>query len=171
MQEITQQDLPAISPVLDAGETAIIENEQSFDVRFGYRIGVHRFVLERTLLTEIVVRPKIYPIPRSPAWLCGVINLRGTIVPVIDLSESLSTVSNSTPGDYVLVIDKGSDAVALIVDGPPMSLINPQPAQQDAATLQSKFIQPGVTAQNHAWMLLDAKGLARHLGADTVQSV
>lgn len=145
------------------------ETAQAFDVWFGYNIGSHHFVLDKSLLTEIVIRPPIYAIPRSPNWLHGVINLRGNILAVIDLSESLSTTIRSNPGEYVLVIDKGTDALALIVDSPPKSLINPEPAPStsEGNNFKSDFIQAGVQSENILWMQLDAKALVKSLSANT----
>jgi chemotaxis signal transduction protein len=160
------QQLPHVSsPADSAGDAPVTE----FDVRFGYSIGSHRFVLDKTLLTEIVIRPRLYEIPKCPPWLCGVINLRGNILAVIDLSESLSTVCRSTPGEFVLVIDRGSEALALAVDAPPKSLVNPVPAKavNGRNHIQNEFIQVGVQADNTDWMLLDAKGLARSLKASS----
>ena len=164
--ELSQDSLPTgIENAVQLPE----ESGQAFDVWFGYNIGSHHFVLDKSLLTEIVIRPPIYAIPRSPAWLHGVINLRGNILAVIDLSESLSTTYRSNPGEYVLVIDKGADALALIVDSPPKSLINPEPAPSPSAGngFKTDFIQAGVQSENILWMQLDAKALVKSLGANT----
>jgi chemotaxis signal transduction protein len=153
----------------DPGSAALVLNAaQATDVSFGYRIGCHRFVLDNAMLSELVVKPAIYPIPKSPAWLCGVINLRGNILAVVDLSATLSTVCNSAPGDFVLVIDKGSEAVALLVDAPPAALAHATAitASSAAAGLQSDFIHGGVEAENQLWLQLDIKGMVRHLRAN-----
>jgi chemotaxis signal transduction protein len=170
MDTTSIQRLQDTAPAGSASATPPVSvPEQELEVWFGYRIGSHRFVLDKSLLTEIVIRPAIYEIPKSPAWLAGVMNLRGNILAVVDLSDSLRTVCKSNPGEFVLVIDKGSDALALIVDAPPISLTNPTPVQSlsEPNSLNSDFIRPGVQADNVAWLHLDAKGLARSLRANT----
>lgn len=170
MELNSDQWLHTAAPASSAGEAPVAADAPpQFDVRFGYRIGSHRFVLEKTLLTEIVMHPTIYEIPKGPPWLRGVINLRGNILAVIDLSEALGTVCKSNPGEFVLVIDKGSEALALVVDAAPRSLVNPVPARQanDQQNLLGEFVQAGVQSENNTWMQLDAKRLARSLRAQT----
>jgi chemotaxis signal transduction protein len=174
MQTLTTTDgsndtLLSMEPALQTDPAPQLDVAPAPDVWFGYRIGCHHFVLDKALLSELVVKPDIYPLPKSPSWLCGVINLRGKILSVVDLSESLSTVCKSAPGEYVLVIDKGNDALALLVDGPPHSLPEPSPSTTPRAgySLQSDFIEAGVQAENQLWMQLDIKGLVKHLQAGT----
>ena len=165
------QDTPQLIPAAPLPDTQAVpahiepDTEQNLDVWFAYRIGSHHFVLDKTLLTEIVIQPVIYPIPKSPGWLCGVINLRGNVLPVFDLSESLSTVCRSTPGEFVLVIDKGNEALAIVVDGPPRSLINPVPqtSGNDTTNLEGEFFQPGVQADNAVLRKLDVRRLVKSL--------
>lgn len=41
-------------------------------------------------VSEVIVMPHITPIPKTPAYMEGVINLRGKIIPLIDLSKALN---------------------------------------------------------------------------------
>lgn len=169
--DITSPDEPQLAPSLD-GAAALLPASDTLpelDVRFGYRIGGFAFVLDKSLLTEIVVRPTIYTLPHSPSWFCGVINLRGNIIPVLDLSSALNTISHDVVGEYVLVVDRGRDALGLIVDAPPQTLNNPQPlfSTPPLSGAPTDFIQDGVQAADTRWQQLDVKGLALNLGAST----
>lgn len=159
------------SSVVSGSDMLLPVNEpaQDVDVRFGYRIGTHHFVLDKSLLTELVIKPVIYPIPQSPPWLNGVINLRGTVVPVVDLSQSLNTVFYNSPGEYVLVIDKGVEALALLVDTPPASLTNPAPQTTTVVphSIKPEFTSAGVQSDQMSWMQLDVKGLVLSLRTDS----
>lgn len=135
---------------LAAHEAALLDAElRDFELRYCYRIGRLEFVLEKTLITEIQLKPVIYAIPNSPAWLHGMLNLRGNILPVIDLAATLGTDLKSNPGEFVLVLDRGADALALLVDGLPMALTNPQAAASLAEMKLStdRFMQPGVCSE------------------------
>ena len=164
MQTLNYNDSGDVA-ALTAEPVLPLEAGVARDVWFGYRIGCHHFVLDKALQSELVIKPVIYALPKSPGWLCGVINLRGNILSVVDLSASLSTTCKSAAGEYVLVIDKGNDALALLVDGPPRSLPDPIliNASSEGFSLQSDFIQAGVESENHKWMQLDIKGMVRHL--------
>lgn len=144
------------------------EETSELDVRFGYRIGSCTFVIDRNLLTEFVVRPVIYRVPRSPSWLTGVINLRGNIVSVLDLASTLGTVSVGNPGEYVLVVDKGQEALGVMLDAAPRSLTNPQAQTRSLPVPNAcaEYFLPGVLADSTTWYQLDIKQLALNLASD-----
>jgi len=138
------------------------------EIRFGYSIGYFKFVLEKTMITEVVIEPTIYPIPNSPLWLQGMINLRGNILPVIDLSETLSTSLKCTPGQYVLVVDKGSKALALLIDALPKSLADPVAADDigKMTSIPHDYLSAGINAEGEHWMELDIKQLVQSMKQD-----
>lgn len=41
-------------------------------------------------INEVIVLPEITPMPKTPAYMKGVINLRGQIIPIIDLRLALN---------------------------------------------------------------------------------
>lgn len=144
---------PAHIPVkqhMPANEAALLDVVlRDFELRYCYRIGRLEFVLEKTLITEIQLKPVIYAIPNSPAWLHGMLNLRGNILPVVDLAATLGTDLKSNPGEFVLVLDRGPDALAMLVDGLPMAMTNPQAAGSLAEMKLNAdgFMQPGVCSE------------------------
>ncbi len=83
----------------------------------GFRIGRETFGLPISLVHEIVRPPEITNVPHAPEYVEGVMNLRGRIVPVIDLRRRLggATIENSRK-NRVLVVDVDSRAVGLVVD-------------------------------------------------------
>jgi len=83
----------------------------------GFRIGSETFGLPISLVHEIVRPPEITNVPHAPEYVEGVMNLRGRIVPVIDLRRRFG----GSPGEHtgktrVLVVDVDSRAVGLMVD-------------------------------------------------------
>lgn len=83
----------------------------------GFRIGRETFGLPISLVHEIVRTPEITNVPHAPEYVEGVMNLRGRIVPVIDLRRRFggAAIENSRK-NRVLVVDVESKAVGLIVD-------------------------------------------------------
>jgi len=145
----------------------ILNDVQIDDVvhRFGFKIGRHGFVLEKTLTTEILIKPTIYTIPNSPKWVVGMVNLRSNILPVIDLSSVLRMQYVNNPGDFVLVIDKGRESIALLVDDLPKLLKNPTQAEQvsGAEYVAEQYVQPGVMVKGDIWDQIDIKHLVHGL--------
>lgn len=51
-----------------------------------FRAGRERFCLEVLDIEEVVEWPPVTPVPLAPRFLMGIFNLRGSIVPVIDIA-------------------------------------------------------------------------------------
>lgn len=56
-------------------------------------------------------------VPKAPAYVGGVINLRGKIVPVIDLRNRMcKSASAYTESSRIIVVDSGTRLAGLVVD-------------------------------------------------------
>jgi purine-binding chemotaxis protein CheW len=68
-------------------------------------------------VAEVLRMVAVTPMPEAPAWLCGVINLRGRIIPVIDLRRRLGLPPNppglNTP---IIVVEVADRAFGLVAD-------------------------------------------------------
>ena len=73
--------------------------------------------LEILKVREIIGMMDITPVPRTPEFIKGVINLRGQIIPVIDLrlKFNMSPVE-MTNRTCIIVVDVGSIETGVIVD-------------------------------------------------------
>jgi len=52
-----------------------------------FQLGTEEYGLDINYITEVVRPQKITTLPRMPHFIEGVINLRGTIIPVVDLRK------------------------------------------------------------------------------------
>ena len=80
-----------------------------------YGVGIHA-------IREIIEYPGVTSIPLTPAFLRGVINLRGSVVPVLDLSVRFGrkpTQINRRTCIVIIEINQGKDMslLGVIVDG------------------------------------------------------
>ncbi len=55
-----------------------------------FRLNDEEFALEITKVHEVLDLPKITRIPQTPDFMKGVINLRGAVVPVMDLNKKFA---------------------------------------------------------------------------------
>ena len=55
-------------------------------------------------IREIIRLPKITPVPQLPAYVKGVINLRGRVVPVVDLRVKLGLKADVTERTCIVVV-------------------------------------------------------------------
>lgn len=67
------------------------ENSENSGKRelIAFRIGEQDYGVDITTVREIRGFSSATPLPRSPSYVRGVINLRGTVLPIIDLAERL----------------------------------------------------------------------------------
>jgi len=82
-----------------------------------FTLGEEEYAVDVLSVQEIKGRTAITPIPNSPNFIRGVMNLRGTVVPVIGLREAFGM----EPAVYdkfsaIVVLSCGSKVVGLLVD-------------------------------------------------------
>lgn len=83
----------------------------------GFRIGEETFGVRISAVREIVRVPEITAVPNAPDYIEGVINLRGKIIPVMDLRKRFG-IKNVEPNkkNRILVVELESKVVGLIVN-------------------------------------------------------
>ena len=82
-----------------------------------FRISDEEFGVEISQVREIVRLVPITPIPRAPEFIKGVVNLRGSILPVIDLAQRLNLKAiGHSDKTRVVVVELEDSAVGMIVD-------------------------------------------------------
>ncbi len=83
-----------------------------------FKIGREDFALDILRAKEVVVLREITPIPESPGCVEGVMNLRGNLVPVIDLRKRLRAApADCEMEERIIVVDVDGVLAGLIVDG------------------------------------------------------
>ena len=82
-----------------------------------YTVNNVEYAVDITMVTDIIELPEITVVPLMPDYIKGVINLRGKVVPVIDLRERFSLekidYDNKT---CVIIINIQEISVGMIVD-------------------------------------------------------
>ncbi len=83
----------------------------------GFRLGGRHFVSGIAEVNEILTVPPMTGVPGSRGWLLGIANVRGNLVPVVDLGEftggQRGAVAETT---RVLVVRQPGGSVGLLVD-------------------------------------------------------
>jgi purine-binding chemotaxis protein CheW len=81
------------------------------------RLGDQEYGLDGGAVVQVLRMVAIRPVPESPAWMSGVINLRGRTTPVLDLRTRLGLPSG-TPGlsDHIVIFRSKDTTLGLIVD-------------------------------------------------------
>lgn len=82
-----------------------------------FRIGDDEYSVDITSVREIRGWTRTTSLPHSPNFIRGVINLRGTVLPVVDLALRLGfQTSEPDVRDVIIVVDVGKRVMGLRVD-------------------------------------------------------
>jgi purine-binding chemotaxis protein CheW len=81
-----------------------------------FKLGDEVFAINVSKVLNILEMKPITKVPKSPDYLKGVINLRGTVLPVVDLRLKFGLAENKVTVDtniIVISIDKEGDTIML----------------------------------------------------------
>ena len=82
-----------------------------------FRIGAQEFCVDIMAVREIRGWTAATALPQSPSYVRGVINLRGAVLPIVDLPNRLGYgVSEPTARHVIIVAQIGTQFVGLLVD-------------------------------------------------------
>ena len=131
---------------LNAGLVEDDDEDTQKDKYLTFQLEKEEYGIEIYHVTEVVGLQKITPVPDMPDFIRGVINLRGQVIPVMDVRLRFGL----QPRDYddrtcVVVVNIQDTAIGLVVDevrevlGIPEYQIEPPPKVSKNST--SRFIQ------------------------------
>jgi chemotaxis signal transduction protein len=82
-----------------------------------FRLADERFAVSILFIEEILLTPVITDLPRTEPTILGVLSLRGTIVPVVDLRLLLGLYATDVErSNRVLIVNVSDELVGLFVD-------------------------------------------------------
>ncbi|MEL6449895.1 MAG: chemotaxis protein CheW [Pseudomonadota bacterium] len=104
-----------------------------------FTLGDQEYALDIMCVREIRGWTKATPLPHAPSYMRGVINLRGTVLPVLDLAERLGLPAGShSDRNVIIVVNQGSSVAGLLVN-----------AVSDIIALDSQDLQPPPDLSSH----------------------
>ncbi len=103
-QDKSMQDTPVDPEVVNAAPVEESLPEKQYCV---FRAGRERFCLAVLDVEEVVEWPKLTKLPLGPAFLMGIFNLRGSIVPVVDIAFTEMRRADLPPKHVVVACMKG----------------------------------------------------------------
>ena len=123
------------------------------------------FALDIMAIREIRAWTPATRLPRVPSYVAGVVNLRGTVLPVIDLAARLGWKPvEATPRHAIIVTQLGSRQTGLIVESVSdivtidFDTLQPPPATADSSIVP--FLTGLAALDDQMVMVLDLDALA-----------
>lgn len=129
-----------------------------------FKLSNEHFAINVMKIMEILEVPKITKVPHAPAYLVGVVNLRGGVLPVIDtrikfgLAPTEFTVNtcivvlNITINDESTIVGAMVDSVSEVFEIEENQI---QPSPSIGNKYQADFIQGMIKEKDQFMMLLD----------------
>lgn len=96
-----------------------------------FRIGEQEFCVDVHAVREIRGWTPATPLPQTPSYVRGVINLRGAVLPIIDLGRRLGLGASEPSARHVIIVSRvGTRTLGLLVE-----------AVSDILTVSEEMIQ------------------------------
>lgn len=81
-----------------------------------FLMGGEEFALEIAGVVEILQRQQVMHVPNMPDFLVGMIEIRGRVVPVMDLRRRFRIPPGPRSKDRIIIIRRGRERLGLLVD-------------------------------------------------------
>ncbi len=100
------------------GQAESFSEEDQLMQLVGFKIGTELFGVSILMVQEIIRSAPITTVPNSPDFIEGIINLRGNIVPVIDLRKRLNIFNKKADYEksWILILNVADRVTGFIVD-------------------------------------------------------
>lgn len=155
-------------------ETRKTEREEEILQLVTFHVGDEEFGVEILEVREINRMMEITRVPHAPDFVEGVINLRGQVIPVVDLRKrfGLQAVERDKSA-RIVVVELGERVVGFLVDSVsevlrvPRGLVEPPPPI--VGGIDAAYIEAVVKLEDRLLILLDlrkllSRGEAQELG-------
>jgi purine-binding chemotaxis protein CheW len=147
---------------MQAIDTAPSQASYSADIQqyLSFALGEEQYGIEILRVQEIKGYSGITPIPNTPPHIRGVMNLRGTVIPVVDLRAKFQLEThNYDKFTVIIVVTVGARIIGLVVDAVSdvldISRTEIRPAPEVAHRETTRFISGMVHVGEHLVVLLD----------------
>jgi len=125
-----------------------------------FNIGSEEFGVDILKVQEINRMVEITKVPQAPHYVEGVINLRGKVIPIIDLRKRFNLeVKEYDKNTRIVVVDIGGNIMGMVVDSVsevlrlPSDTIEPPP--EIAAGVNSEYIKGVAKLEDRLLIFLD----------------
>jgi len=129
-----------------------------------FKLSDETYGIEITKIREIILVGAITRVPETPHYIKGLINLRSSVIPVIDLRARFGLPeSDLTQDSRIMVLNVGRRTIGIVVDSvsevAPVSEDQISPAPPTVASLGNEYMTGLVRLDEQLLILLDVDKL------------
>jgi purine-binding chemotaxis protein CheW len=138
--------------------------EQAGREYLAFSLGGEEYAIDILKVQEIRAYERVTRIANLPAFIKGVMNLRGAVVPAVDLRVRFNVgAAEYNASTIVIVINIGQRTIGMVVDGvSDVVILKPadvRPAPQIAGVLTSDFLEGVAILDKRMLIIVDLDGL------------
>ena len=136
-----------------------------------FKLSGQEYSLDIMFVREIRGWTRATPLPHAPSFMKGVINLRGTVLPVMDLAERLGLpVAKHTNRNVIIVVKHENSMTGLLVDAVSdiirLTQDDLQPSPDVASGIGKNFIQSLTLRDDQMIRVLDLAQVVKVIESD-----
>ncbi|MCT4642988.1 MAG: chemotaxis protein CheW [Bacteriovoracaceae bacterium] len=125
-----------------------------------FKLGKEKYAIPLLSVKEVIPPPSTTPLPNSPSYYIGIMNLRGQIISILDLRKKLSIISKQDEAEQaVIIIEIEGVGIGVVVDSIHRVLnISEQSVSEVpevSSQVNAKYIEGVYQGENDLTILLD----------------
>jgi purine-binding chemotaxis protein CheW len=126
-----------------------------------FSVDVEEYGIEILKVQEVIRLPQITKLPKAPQFIKGIIDLRGVVIPIVDLREKFGLVAKEyKENTRVIIIEVEEKKIGMIVDNvsqvvstPESSILPPPPSMYKSDS--EKYIDGVIRLEERFIILLN----------------
>jgi purine-binding chemotaxis protein CheW len=153
---------PAVSA--DTSSAGSLDSGTTANQLISFAIGDDQYGVDIMAVREIKGWSTITPLPGQPEYVRGVLNLRGVIVPIVDLRCRFGQgLTEATPLHIVIIVDIAGKSIGLlgdrVLDIVSLDTAEIKPVPRIAQSQKPRFLSGLVTNEDAMIALIDLRNL------------
>jgi len=154
----------------DAADAANLDSAADSAELINFAIGDEQYGVDIMAVREIKEWSNVTHLPKQPDYVRGVLNLRGAVLPIIDLRCRFGEgLTDCTPTHVIIIVHAEGRQVGLLADRVldivPFERADVQPVPNVARSAQARFLAGLLTRDDSMIAIIDLPNL---LGADAL---
>ncbi len=140
-------------------EKETVSNDERSQQFISFKIGDEEYATDILKVYEIVALKKFTKVPAMPSFIKGVLNLKGVVVPVMDIHEKFKIPrTEETKFSVVMVVDVSGRVMGVVVDRVmdiiKIKLSDIQPPPRFSTGLKAEFIRGMIKKDSDSFIII-----------------